>query len=214
MTDSQAPSDLVPAGCDLRDFAFMPLQVERLRRSKAWLKCKRNPALAFYMVNLWTASWHDVPAGSLEDDDDVLADLAMCTKRRWSIVRDDVLKEWVPIGDGRIYNPAICEKALVAWSAKVIRMRKISRRTEIESGEWDRLRSAVFARDDYTCQYCGDRGVRLECDHVVPVSAGGLSIESNLVTACRPCNRAKGAKPLRAWRMSMTQALSVEVMHA
>lgn len=35
----------------------------------------------------------------------------------------------------------------------------------------------------------------LEFDHVIPESLGGLSVESNLVLACRPCNRSKGAKP-------------------
>lgn len=119
MTDREAPQALVPAECDLRDFAFMPLQVERLRRSKAWLKCKRNPALAFYMVNLWTASWHDVPAGSLEDDDDVLADLAMCDPSKWEKVKTDALHGWVAGGDGRIYNPTVCEQARVAWDSKL-----------------------------------------------------------------------------------------------
>ena len=65
---------------------------------------------------------------------------------------------------------------------------------------WARVRSAIFARDDYTCQYCGDRGKKLECDHVVPVAKGGGHEESNLVTACLPCNRAKRDKWLHEWR--------------
>jgi 5-methylcytosine-specific restriction endonuclease McrA len=34
----------------------------------------------------------------------------------------------------------------------------------------------------------------LECDHVTPVSRGGDHSDENLVTACRPCNRAKRDK--------------------
>lgn len=60
--------------------------------------------------------------------------------------------------------------------------------------EWKALRAAVFARDDYTCQYCGARAVSLECDHAVPVSRGGSSELGNLKTSCRPCNRRKATK--------------------
>ncbi|CDY79443.1 hypothetical protein BGLT_02224 [Caballeronia glathei] len=97
----------------------MPLEVARLRRSKAWLVAKRTPALAFYMINLWTASWHDKPAASLEDDDDVLADLAMCDPHKWTKLRADVLHGWVKCTDGRLYHPVVAEKALDAWNSKL-----------------------------------------------------------------------------------------------
>lgn len=65
--------------------------------------------------------------------------------------------------------------------------------------DWAILRSFVFARDDYTCEYCGERGGRLECDHVVPVSRGGSHDPSNLVTACFRCNRAKYTRTPEEW---------------
>lgn len=65
--------------------------------------------------------------------------------------------------------------------------------------EWRDIRAYVFERDDYTCGYCGARGVKLECDHVVPVSRGGSNYVDNLKTACKPCNRAKGRKLLSEW---------------
>jgi hypothetical protein len=77
------PTPLVPAEVDLRDFAFMPLEVSRLLRSRTWLKARRRPEIGFYLVNLWAGAWHEVPAGSLPDDDDVLSDLARCTPARW-----------------------------------------------------------------------------------------------------------------------------------
>lgn len=109
---------LTPPDCDLQDFPFMPLMVARLRKSKAWVKARRNPALGFYMVNLWMAAWHEVPAGSLEDDDDVLADAAMCETAKWPKVREEVLRGWVKGEDGRLYHPVVCERALEAWQAK------------------------------------------------------------------------------------------------
>jgi 5-methylcytosine-specific restriction endonuclease McrA len=52
-------------------------------------------------------------------------------------------------------------------------------------------RRAVFARDDWTCQYCGARS-NLTVDHVVPRSKGGPSSWENIVASCAPCNRLKG----------------------
>lgn len=68
------------------------------------------------------------------------------------------------------------------------------------SHEWALIRAEVFARDNYTCQYCSAQGVELECDHVIPVASGGSSELDNLKTACKPCNRAKAAKSLEEWK--------------
>lgn len=64
---------------------------------------------------------------------------------------------------------------------------------------WREIREIVFKRNDYTCQYCGPIGVKLECDHVVPVSKGGCHDYSNLATACFSCNRSKRDKTLEEW---------------
>ena len=53
-------------------------------------------------------------------------------------------------------------------------------------------RRAVFARDRWTCQYCGNERRNLTVDHVVPRSKGGSSSWDNIVTCCAPCNRRKG----------------------
>ena len=53
-------------------------------------------------------------------------------------------------------------------------------------------RRALFARDEWQCVYCGQSGVRLTLDHVVPRSRGGDSVWENVVTSCAPCNMRKG----------------------
>jgi 5-methylcytosine-specific restriction endonuclease McrA len=53
-------------------------------------------------------------------------------------------------------------------------------------------RRAVFARDRWTCQYCGGGHGNLTVDHVIPRSKGGSSSWENIVTCCAPCNRRKG----------------------
>lgn len=58
----------------------------------------------------------------------------------------------------------------------------------------------LFARDDYTCQYCGRhrnelRGRQfLTRDHIVPRSRGGQNTWENVVTSCSPCNNRKGGR--------------------
>ena len=67
-------------------------------------------------------------------------------------------------------------------------------------------RRAVFARDRWTCQYCGGVRGSLTIDHVVPRSRGGPSSWENIVTCCAPCNRRKGDRPLtRAGMQLKTQ---------
>jgi 5-methylcytosine-specific restriction endonuclease McrA len=50
-------------------------------------------------------------------------------------------------------------------------------------------RRAVFARDGWTCQYCG--GTAENVDHVIPKSRGGEHAWENVVAACRRCNSRK-----------------------
>src|SRR2546429_3623130 len=57
-------------------------------------------------------------------------------------------------------------------------------------------RRAVFARDSWTCQYCGSRS-SLTVDHVIPRSKGGESSWENIVASCAPCNRRKGDRTPR-----------------
>jgi 5-methylcytosine-specific restriction endonuclease McrA len=58
----------------------------------------------------------------------------------------------------------------------------------------------LFARDDYTCQYCGTHRSELRArqfltrDHVRPISRGGSNGWDNVVTSCSPCNNRKGGR--------------------
>ena len=54
-------------------------------------------------------------------------------------------------------------------------------------------RQSVFERDEYRCQYCGEKFHRdsLEKEHVIPKAQGGQSTWNNIVASCKPCNSKK-----------------------
>jgi 5-methylcytosine-specific restriction endonuclease McrA len=57
-------------------------------------------------------------------------------------------------------------------------------------------RANIYARDNYTCQYCGRvfPTSDLTFDHVVPAAQGGRKDWENIVSCCIPCNRRKGGR--------------------
>lgn len=64
-------------------------------------------------------------------------------------------------------------------------------------------RANLYLRDLYTCQYCDETFdyKDLTIDHVLPRAAGGKTNFENTVTACKPCNHAKGSKLIKPHRM-------------
>lgn len=123
MSDSRtaidSPDPLTPPDCDLRDFAFMPLDVVRLRDSDLAVTADADEFRC--AVLLWCASWHQVPAASLPDDDKALAQYAGYGRvvKEWLKVRTGALRGWVKCTDGRLYHPVVAEKAAEAWLAKL-----------------------------------------------------------------------------------------------
>ena len=113
------PNPLTPADCDLQDFPFMPLHVARLRDSD--LAAEAHPEACWYAVLLWSASWHQIPAASLPNNESVLARLCglgrdVKTFRRH---RADALRGWIECSDGRLYHPVVAEQAMAALKSKV-----------------------------------------------------------------------------------------------
>lgn len=127
--------------------------------------------------------------GFLPDNDRTLAEITKSTLRAWRRDRE-YIEPFFEVGDGR-------------WVHRRAYIGRVS--YEPDSGrprqaEWRIIRDRIFARDNYTCTYCGTRGGKLQCDHVVPISRDGSNDDANLTTACMPCNRAKWAKTPEEWR--------------
>lgn len=107
---------LTPADCDLRDFAFMPLDAARLLDSDLFALATGDEFKA--ALALWCKAWLQVPAASLPDDDRVLAHLSGAGSR-WKKVKDMALRGFVKCSDGRLYHRTVAEKANEAWGKKL-----------------------------------------------------------------------------------------------
>lgn len=117
----------------------MPLQVQRLRDSRLASRASGDEFRA--AVILWCVSWHQLPAGSLPDDDQDLADFAGYgrTPEEWARVRDGALRGWVKCSDGRLYHAVVAEKVIEAlgaqrkeqWKTECARIKKHSQRHHI-----------------------------------------------------------------------------------
>ncbi|MGI8413406.1 MAG: HNH endonuclease [Solirubrobacteraceae bacterium] len=123
----------------------------------------------------------------------------VCTVRRAVVL---LLKEKAEIlerGDWDLHSAtATVTRPVVIRLVNYIRLPRDTRRRKI-------TRRAVFARDDWTCQYCGSRS-SLTVDHVVPRCKGGASSWENIVASCAPCNRRKGgALPRQAGMQLLKQ---------
>jgi hypothetical protein len=114
------PDPLTPPDCDLRDFAFMPLEVLRLRDSD--LAALPDPEAFRAAVIAWCVAWHQVPAASLPNDDGALCRLLGYGRdmKGWQRIREaGGLRGFVLCADGRLYHHVVAEKANESWAKKL-----------------------------------------------------------------------------------------------
>jgi len=116
MPNADLPAPLTPSDCDLRDFAFMPVDTVRLLDSDMFALSTGDEFKA--AMTLWCKAWQQVPAGSLPADDRVLAHLSGAGVK-WKKLKAIALRGFVECSDGRLYHPVVCEKAIEAWAKKL-----------------------------------------------------------------------------------------------
>lgn len=79
-------------------------------------------------------------------------------------------------------------------------------------------RLAIYIRDNFICMHCGmdlrtirpGDGIRVELDHVIPVSKGGSNAASNLITSCSACNLERGNKDIEEVHPLLSQRAHIE----
>ncbi|RQZ78826.1 DUF1376 domain-containing protein [Burkholderia cepacia] len=99
----------------------MPIDVPRLLGSD--LVHDESPEACWSAMLLWCVSWHEVPAGSMPDNDEWLAKRAGYWHKgkldpTWHSVRDGALHGWIKCSDGRLYHPVLAEKVNASWFSK------------------------------------------------------------------------------------------------
>jgi hypothetical protein len=130
---SELPQPPVPSDLDLRDFRWMKLDLTALFNSD--FNQTLDDAAWRAGVTLWGKAWHQVPAGSLPNDESKLCHLAGLGRdtATWSRIRETALHKFYLCGDGRLYHPIVCRHALDAdaerkrYAARLARDRKRKR---------------------------------------------------------------------------------------
>lgn len=112
MTDMVLPEPMTPPDCNLRGLSCMPLDTVALLQSDLYALSSGDEFKA--AVTLWCRAWYQVPAGSLPDNDRILASLSQAGPA-WVSVRDMALHGWVKCSDGRLYHPVLALKVLNEW---------------------------------------------------------------------------------------------------
>lgn len=134
MTDHPAPP--TPAEADLRGMPYMPFQGDRAFTSETWIRAQPEGRCA--MLQLW---WHafakEVPAGSLPDDDLLLARYAGygVAVKSWLKVKAQAMRGWFKCSDGRLYHNVVAEVVNEAWDKRVKHEGKVAKWREKKRGQ-------------------------------------------------------------------------------
>ncbi|MGI8903960.1 MAG: HNH endonuclease [Solirubrobacteraceae bacterium] len=130
----------------------------------------------------------------------------VCTVRRAVVLMLKEKAEVVEHADWELHSATcVIARPVVIRLVHYVRIPRDTHRRKI-------TRRAVFARDDWTCQYCGARS-NLTVDHVVPRCKGGPSSWENIVASCAPCNRRKGSALPRQAGMQLLKQPSTPNPH-
>lgn len=127
---AELPDPLTPTECDLRGFVYMPLEVVRLRDSSLAANATGEEFRA--AVLLWCASWHQVPAASLPNDDRQLSQLCGFGRgvKDFLKVKDGAMHGWILCSDNRWYHPVIAERAITGWAERESYLEKQQKKKE------------------------------------------------------------------------------------
>jgi hypothetical protein len=107
---------MTPAECDLRGLPYMPVDTIRLFDSDFYAMANGDEFKAGF--TLWGKAFMQVPAGSLPNDDRVLAHLSGAGAN-WCNVKEMALHGWVKCSDNRLYHKTVAEKVKDAWDARL-----------------------------------------------------------------------------------------------
>lgn len=156
---TELPDPLVPTDIDVDRLAGFLLDVDRLLSSELMALSTGEEFKA--AVTLWARAWKQHPAGSLPDDDRLLAAFSGAGPR-WNKVKAMALRGFVKCSDGRLYHRVLCEDVLRAADAKRRRRERTVAASEARKGQAGAKRDDK-RNDDRNDNRDGDRN-----DHKPP----------------------------------------------
>ncbi len=104
------PAPMSTPASDLKKMPMMFIDIVALQNSETWALADGWEAKA--CLNLWMRAWHQVPAGSLPNNEKVLEAFAAVPDCK--AVRAVALRGFVLCSDGRLYHPTICARVVAA----------------------------------------------------------------------------------------------------
>jgi hypothetical protein len=118
---------------------WFPLYFDRLRQSRWWRRA--SDLCRARNVMLWGEAYKAVPAGSLPDNDDDLAEAAGFgfDVAGFLAAKDEIMAPWVMCSDGRWYHPTLCEVVIEAWD-------RVSEKRQTERIKKANQRAALHAK--------------------------------------------------------------------
>ena len=110
------------------------LDTDKLMASELWALSTGEEFKA--AIGLWCRAWKQKPAGSLPNDERILAAFSGAGSR-WSKIREVALRGFVLCSDGRLYHRVLCEDVLRAAASKVLRQDRTRAATEARKSKRD-----------------------------------------------------------------------------
>ena len=121
MVSNELPAP--PYAADIKANGYRPeVDWQRIKASKTWRLCP--PEQRNNLLRLWMECWNEVPAGSWEDDDEIIAAAIDMPIRLFQAHRDQLMRGWYLADDGRLYHSVVAEMVV----AMVDKRRDIAKR--------------------------------------------------------------------------------------
>lgn len=114
------------------------LNTEKLMASELWALATGDEFKA--AMGLWCRAWKQVPAGSLPNDERVLAAFSGAGAK-WPKVRDVALRGFILCSDGRLYHKVLCDDVQRAYASKKERHARTKAATEARNAKRDEQRN-------------------------------------------------------------------------
>jgi hypothetical protein len=134
---------------------------QRIKSSKTWRTCPHDQRNN--LLRLWLESWNEVPAGSWEADDEIIAVAIDLPIRLFTAHRDHLMRGWYRCSDGRLYHPVIAEMVFAMTQKRMRNAQRVRKHRESKTDDVTHYSNAVtHYNDDVTCESHGSNAQEQE----------------------------------------------------